>query len=104
MLKGRLCLAALASLFTSGAAFARQKIKVDVTATLEGTYTVLGEDGIRGFQTALNKFGKQPRPRHQLGRFQRALLDGATRYLREEQAEPLGHRRMREGGISKPRI
>src|SRR6202790_4030032 len=57
MLKGSLCLAALASLFMSGAAFAQEKIKVGVTATLEGTYTVLGEDGIRGYQTALNKLG-----------------------------------------------
>src|SRR6266851_5237246 len=57
MLKGSLCLAALASLFMSGAAFAQEKIKVGVTATLEGTYTVLGEDGIRGFQTALKKYG-----------------------------------------------
>src|SRR5580700_11007859 len=59
MLKGSSCLAALASLFMSGAAVAQEKIKVGVTATLEGTYTVLGEDGIRGFQTALNKFGKK---------------------------------------------
>src|SRR4030088_2458962 len=59
MLKGSLCLAALASLFMSGAAFAQEKIKVGVTATLEGTYTVLGEDGIRGFQTALNVLGKK---------------------------------------------
>src|SRR6202171_5950438 len=51
MLKGSLCLAALASLFMSGAAFAQEKIKVGVTATLEGTYTVMGEDGIRGFST-----------------------------------------------------
>jgi hypothetical protein len=36
-----------------------------------------------------------------LSRFRRAR---ATRYLREEGAEPLGHRRVREGGISKPRI
>src|ERR1700704_6031578 len=57
MLKGSLCLAALAGLFMSGAAFCPGKIKVGVTATLEGTYTVLGEDGIRGFQTALKKFG-----------------------------------------------
>src|ERR1700732_1626388 len=58
MLKGSLYLAALASLFMSGAAFAQEKIKVGVTATLEGTYTVLGEDGMRGHQTALNKLGK----------------------------------------------
>src|SRR6202041_3567232 len=59
MLKGSLCLDALASLFMSGTALAQKKIKVGVTATLEGTYTVLGEDGMRGFQTALNKFGKK---------------------------------------------
>src|ERR1700689_3120158 len=57
MLKGSLGLAALASLFLTGAAFAQEKIKVGVTATLEGTYTVLGEDGIRGLQTALKKYG-----------------------------------------------
>jgi len=50
-------LAALASLLLSGVAMAQEKIKVGVTATLEGTYTVLGEDGMRGFQTAINKFG-----------------------------------------------
>src|SRR3984893_18536250 len=57
MLKGSLCLAALAGLFMSGTAFAQEKIKGGVTATLEGTYTVLGEDGIRGYQTAVDKLG-----------------------------------------------
>ena len=59
MLKGSLGLIALSSLLLSGAAIAQEKIKVGVTATLEGTYTVLGEDGIRGFQTALNTLGKK---------------------------------------------
>src|SRR6476659_11159796 len=59
MLKGSLGLIALSSLLLSGAATAQEKIKVGVTATLEGTYTVLGEDGIRGFQTALNTLGKK---------------------------------------------
>lgn len=36
---------------------AADTIKVGVMATLEGTYTVLGEDGVRGVKTALNKFG-----------------------------------------------
>src|SRR5258707_1395884 len=58
MLKGSLCLAALASLFMSGAAFDQEKSKVGITATLEVTDTVLGEDGMRGHQIALNKFGK----------------------------------------------
>src|SRR5947209_11109823 len=52
-------LIALSSLFLSGAAIAQEKIRVGVTATLEGTYTVLGEDGIRGHQTALNVLGKK---------------------------------------------
>jgi branched-chain amino acid transport system substrate-binding protein len=52
-------LVALSSLLLSSAAFAQEKIKVGVTATLEGTYTVLGEDGIRGHQTALNALGKK---------------------------------------------
>src|ERR1700756_1507728 len=59
MLKGSVGLIALTSLFLSGAATAQEKIKVGVTATLEGTYTVLGEDGIRGHQTALNVLGKK---------------------------------------------
>ncbi|HZR71280.1 ABC transporter substrate-binding protein [Bradyrhizobium sp.] len=59
MLKGSIGLIALTSLFLSSAAMAQEKIKVGVTATLEGTYTVLGEDGMRGFQTALNTFGKK---------------------------------------------
>ena len=59
MVRTSFCIAALASLFMSGSALAQEKIKVGVTATLEGTYTVLGEDGMRGFQTALNKFGKK---------------------------------------------
>ena len=57
MLKSGISAATLASLLLSGAAWAEDKIKVGVTATLEGTYTVLGEDGIRGFKTALNKYG-----------------------------------------------
>src|SRR5256885_4955727 len=59
MLKSSLGLIALSSLLLSGAATAQEKIKVGVTATLEGTYTVLGEDGIRGHQTALNVLGKK---------------------------------------------
>ena len=59
MLKGSLGLIALSSLLLSGTAFAQEKIKVGVTATLEGTYTVLGEDGIRGHKTALNVLGSK---------------------------------------------
>lgn len=41
----------------AGAAQAQDKIKVGLLATLEGTYTVLGEDGVRGFQTAMKGAG-----------------------------------------------
>ncbi len=37
---------------------AADAIKVGVLATLEGTYTVLGEDGVRGFRTALGQFNE----------------------------------------------
>jgi ABC-type branched-subunit amino acid transport system substrate-binding protein len=40
----------------AGVAQAADAIKVGVLATLEGTYTVLGEDGVRGFRTALGQF------------------------------------------------
>ncbi|MEM7508308.1 MAG: ABC transporter substrate-binding protein [Pseudomonadota bacterium] len=46
--------AALAA--SSSAALAADSLKVGVLATLEGTYTVLGEDGVRGLKTALGQF------------------------------------------------
>lgn len=45
------------AMLLAGAAQAAEKLKVGVLATLEGTYTVLGEDGVRGFQVALKQFG-----------------------------------------------
>ena len=50
------CAAALLAGATSVQA---DSIKVGFMATLEGTYTVLGEDGQRGFQLALNKHGNK---------------------------------------------
>jgi len=48
---------ALAAAFTAvagaGTAHAADKVKIGVTATLEGTYTVLGEDGMRGYELAV---------------------------------------------------
>lgn len=42
------------AMLVSGAALAQDDvIKVGVLATLEGTYTVLGEEGVKGFKTAL---------------------------------------------------
>src|SRR6185369_4635128 len=52
-------LVALSSVLSPRAALRQETIKVGVSAPLEGTYTVLGEDGIRGHQTAINVLGKK---------------------------------------------
>ena len=52
LLAGAIAMGAVA---VSGAS-AAETIKIGVLATLEGTYTVLGEDGIRGLNTALGQF------------------------------------------------
>src|SRR6516162_2703065 len=57
MLKSGIGAAALASVLLSSAAWAQNKIKVGVTATLEGTYTIMGVDGIAGFNAAVKKYG-----------------------------------------------
>ena len=44
---------ALTACIGSGSANAADKVKIGVTATLEGTYTVLGEDGMRGYELAV---------------------------------------------------
>src|SRR6202451_1250128 len=57
MLKGGIRATALTSILLSSAAWAQEKIKVGVTATLEGTYTILGVDGMAGFNAAVKKYG-----------------------------------------------
>lgn len=49
----------LIALVTTVSAQAADKVKIGVLATLEGTYTVLGEDGVRGLKTALIKYGNK---------------------------------------------
>ena len=49
--------AGFAALVGTGSANAADKLKVGVTATLEGTYTVLGEDGMRGYELAVEAHG-----------------------------------------------
>ncbi|MFD0914863.1 ABC transporter substrate-binding protein [Pseudahrensia aquimaris] len=49
--------ASVMALVASSSALAADKIKVGVLATLEGTYTVLGEEGIRGLEIALKEAG-----------------------------------------------
>ncbi len=46
---------AVAAMIAAGPALSAEKLKIGVMATLEGTYTVLGEDGVRGFKTALKQ-------------------------------------------------
>ncbi|HEX6144909.1 MAG TPA: ABC transporter substrate-binding protein, partial [Geminicoccaceae bacterium] len=56
----RVGLAAGAACVLASGAFAQdaEPLKIGVTATLEGTYTVLGEDGMRGFEVALREWDK----------------------------------------------
>ncbi|MGI9365964.1 MAG: ABC transporter substrate-binding protein [Rhizobiaceae bacterium] len=58
MHKYLLATVSLAAMISASAAQA-ESIKVGVLATLEGTYTVLGEDGIRGVRTALGLAGNK---------------------------------------------
>ncbi len=46
----------LAALFVTGAASAQDTIKMGALATLEGAFTVLGEDSMRGVEMALAEF------------------------------------------------
>jgi len=56
MVRGLLSAAAIGAVMLTGAqAQDAEPIKIGVMATLEGTYTVLGEDGIRGFEVALKE-------------------------------------------------
>lgn len=57
MVRNILSAVAIGGLMLSGAAQAADPIKIGVLATLEGTYTVLGEDGVRGYKLALKQAG-----------------------------------------------
>ena len=60
MRKGFIAATALAvTAGISAPSMAAEPLKVGVLATLEGTYTVLGEDGVRGLKTALAELGNQ---------------------------------------------
>ncbi|MCV6592689.1 MAG: ABC transporter substrate-binding protein [Silicimonas sp.] len=48
---------ALGAALISAQGASAETLKIGVMATLEGTYTVLGEDGVRGIKTALAAFG-----------------------------------------------
>ncbi|GJL83213.1 MAG: ABC transporter substrate-binding protein [marine bacterium B5-7] len=53
----RKTLVVAAALSISGTAVAQDSIKMGALATLEGAFTVLGEDGMRGVKMALEEFG-----------------------------------------------
>ena len=55
LMAGAAAVALLASAYSASAEGG--PLKVGVLATLEGTYTVLGEDGVRGLKTALGQAG-----------------------------------------------
>ena len=53
----RTTLAAAAMLSLAGPAAGQDTIKMGALATLEGAFTVLGEDSMRGVRMALEEFG-----------------------------------------------
>lgn len=57
MTKTLLASASAGLMLLAAGAQAQETIKVGLMATLEGTYTVLGEDGVRGAKVALDNFG-----------------------------------------------
>ncbi|MDD9856472.1 MAG: ABC transporter substrate-binding protein [Gammaproteobacteria bacterium] len=65
-------LAGAVMLSLTGFASAQDSIKMGALATLEGAFTVLGEDGMRGVQMALEEFG------HRAGGKSIELITGAS--------------------------
>ena len=59
MRKGGLVLSLLAGVAFVGTARAEDTIKVGLLATLEGPFTVLGQDGVRGAELALKEANYQ---------------------------------------------
>ncbi|MEM8760856.1 MAG: ABC transporter substrate-binding protein, partial [Pseudomonadota bacterium] len=57
-LKSASLISTAALIVATTSAWGAEPVKVGVLATLEGTYTVLGEDGIRGLRTALATHGE----------------------------------------------
>jgi branched-chain amino acid transport system substrate-binding protein len=58
MLKRVAFAAMLATALSAVPAMAQEKLKIGVTATLQGVLTALGEDGVRGVQIAVKQAGK----------------------------------------------
>lgn len=58
MQKLLLATASSLAMLLSNQTYAQEPIKIGILATLKGTYTVLGEDTVRGAQAALDRYGK----------------------------------------------
>ena len=56
---GLMVAVALTTVVGTGSTNAADKLKIGVTATLEGTYTVLGEDGMRGYELLVEERGSK---------------------------------------------
>jgi ABC-type branched-subunit amino acid transport system substrate-binding protein len=70
---------------SAASGLAQEPLKIGVTATLEGTYTVLGEDGMRGFEVALQEHNKMAggRPLEVIVASTDASPDSAIRAVRK---------------------
>lgn len=71
-LKSRLMLSSVLTVAMSLGSAMADTLKIGATATLEGPFTVLGEDGIRGVKMALEEFG------HSAGGHDLELVLGST--------------------------
>ncbi len=79
------CAVAATALLMAAGTNAAEPLKIGVTATLEGTYTVLGEDGMRGFEVALREHNKMAggRPLEIIVASTDASPDSAVRAVRK---------------------
>lgn len=59
MFKRLMVSVALGAISVSSAVHAEDSLKIGVMATLEGTYTVLGQDSISGFEVAYKEHDDQ---------------------------------------------
>ncbi|MBX2881048.1 MAG: hypothetical protein KTR32_13985 [Granulosicoccus sp.] len=56
---GKILPVSLAATFVCGSSWEADPLKIGLMATLAGTCTVLGEDGVRGLKTALAVHGEK---------------------------------------------
>ncbi len=76
---------AIASSMVAGVALAQEPLKIGFVATFEGTYTLMGEDSLRGFEIALNEINNEAggRPIEYVVASSDASPDSAVRAVRK---------------------